>query len=267
MLPLFIRPITGSAAYAALGTLSRNFSTSYANASSSELKATLAEMIPSEQARLKAIKKMHGTKPLGTTSVDMCIGGMRGIPGILWETSLLDAEEGIRFRGHSIPDLQTILEAMPEGSHPMAQFSMLVLALQKESKFAKAYADGLHKSKYWEPKESKFAKAYADGLHKSKYWEPVYEDSMDLIAKLPEIAALIYRKNFKGYDSEEVYELMRMYQTIHSDHEPKEIEGPVDDSMSQVSQKRVSVHRYMGQYMRLSSDTSLSYPAHSQKEG
>lgn len=25
---------------------------------------------------------------------------------MLWETSLLDAEEGIRFRGHSIPELQ-----------------------------------------------------------------------------------------------------------------------------------------------------------------
>ena len=26
------------------------------------------------------------------------IGGMRGIPAMLWETSLLDPEEGIRFR-------------------------------------------------------------------------------------------------------------------------------------------------------------------------
>ena len=47
-------------------------------------------------------------------------------------------------------------------------------------------------------KDSKFAAAYASGLHKSKYWEPVYEDSMDLIAKLPELAALIYRRTFKG---------------------------------------------------------------------
>ena len=44
--------------------------------------------------------------------------------------------------------------------------------------------------------ESKFAKAYADGVHKTKYWESVYEDSMDLIAKLPPIAAAIYRNSF-----------------------------------------------------------------------
>jgi hypothetical protein len=39
--------------------------------------------------------------------------------------------------------------------------------------------------------DSKFARAYAGGLHKTKYWDPVYEDSMDLIAKLPEIAAMV----------------------------------------------------------------------------
>jgi citrate synthase len=43
---------------------------------------------------------------LGETTVDMAMGGMRGIPGILWETSLLDVEEGIRFRGYSIPECQ-----------------------------------------------------------------------------------------------------------------------------------------------------------------
>ena len=28
------------------------------------------------------------------------------LQGLLWETSLLDPEEGIRFRGYSIPELQ-----------------------------------------------------------------------------------------------------------------------------------------------------------------
>lgn len=36
------------------------------------------------------------------------------------------------------------------------------------------------------------------GVPKSKYWESVYEDSMDLIAKLPVIAATIYRNTYKG---------------------------------------------------------------------
>ncbi|CAF4855641.1 unnamed protein product, partial [Rotaria magnacalcarata] len=44
---------------------------------------------------------------------------------------------------------------------------------------------------------SKFAKAYSDNVPKSKYWEYIYEDSMDLIAKLPTIAAIIYRNLYR----------------------------------------------------------------------
>ena len=32
-----------------------------------------------------------------------------GVQGLLWETSLLDPEDGIRFRGHSIPQLQVLI--------------------------------------------------------------------------------------------------------------------------------------------------------------
>jgi citrate synthase len=58
------------------------------------------------QERIKAIRKEHGAKSLGTVTVEQTIGGMRGIPGILWQTSLLDPEEGIRFRGYSIAECQ-----------------------------------------------------------------------------------------------------------------------------------------------------------------
>jgi citrate synthase len=125
---------------------------------------------------------------------------MRGIKGLVTETSVLDADEGIRFRGLSIPECQKLLpkanggeEPLPEGLfwllvtgqvptksqvdwvtnewnnrahipqhvvtmlnsfphhlHPMSQLSAAVNALQSESKFAKAYSDGVHKSKYWE---------------------------------------------------------------------------------------------------------------------
>jgi len=89
--------------------------------------------------------------------------------------------------------------------------------------------------------ESKYAKAYSEGLHKSKYWEYVYEDSMDLIAKLPTVAATIYRNLYRdgssigaidtkkdwsanfasmlGYTDPQFTELLRLYLTIHSDHE------------------------------------------------
>jgi citrate synthase len=38
-----------------------------------------------------------------------------------------------------------------------------------------------------------FVQAYSQGVHKSTYWEHTYEDVLDVIAKLPEIAAIIYR--------------------------------------------------------------------------
>ncbi|XP_067006311.1 probable citrate synthase 2, mitochondrial [Anabrus simplex] len=235
-----------------------------------DLKSVLAKKIPAEQERVKNFRKTHGSAKVGEVTVDMMYGGMRGIKGLVCETSVLDPDEGIRFRGFSIPECQKLLpkakdgtEPLPEGLfwllitgdvpteeqvagvskewagraglpshvvtmlnnfpshlHPMSQFSCAITALNSESKFAKAYSDG---------------------VHKSKYWEYVYEDSMDLIAKLPVIAATIYRNTYKagkgigaidpskdwsanfcqmlGYDNPEFTELMRLYLTIHSDHE------------------------------------------------
>lgn len=48
--------------------------------------------------------------------------------------------------------------------------------------------------------DSRFAAAYSSGLHKSKYWDPVYEDSMNLIARLPQLAAIIYRRTYRQRD-------------------------------------------------------------------
>lgn len=46
--------------------------------------------------------------------------------------------------------------------------------------------------------QSLFAKAYSDGISKLKFWDPIYEDSLTLIAQLPELAALIYRTTYKS---------------------------------------------------------------------
>jgi citrate synthase len=87
--------------------------------------------------------------------------------------------------------------------------------------------------------DSKFSKAYADGVHKSEYHKYVLEDVLDVIAKLPEIAATIYRNVYHdgvvakddsldysgnfcrmlGYNDPSFDELMRLYLCIHTDHE------------------------------------------------
>ena len=72
-----------------------------------------------------------------------------------------------------LPDhVVQLLEKFPQNLHPMSQFISAVAALQSESKFAQAYSKG---------------------VPKSIYWEYIYEDSMNLLAKLPTIAAMIYR--------------------------------------------------------------------------
>jgi citrate synthase len=166
----------------------------------SDLKTILADLLPSKQAEVKEFRSQHGSKVVGEVTVDMMYGGMRGIRGLVTETSLLDPEEGIRFRGYSIPELQEQLpkgpggeEPLPEGIfflmltgqipsrsqvdsisadwaaradlpqhvvqmvanfpntlHPMSQFSSAISAMQLESKFARAYAEGMPKTKYWE---------------------------------------------------------------------------------------------------------------------
>ncbi|XP_030382211.1 probable citrate synthase, mitochondrial [Scaptodrosophila lebanonensis] len=234
------------------------------------LRDVLAAKVPQEQERVKNFRKQHGSTKMGETTIDMMYGGMRGIKALVTETSVLDADEGIRFRGLSIPECQKVLpaadggaEPLPEGlfwllltgevptksqvqqlsrewaeraalpQHVVTMLNNMPTTLHPMSQFAAAITALNH--------DSKFAKAYSDGVHKSKYWEYVYEDSMDLIAKLPVVAATIYCNTYRGgkgsraidssldwsanfvkmlgYDNAQFTELMRLYLTIHSDHE------------------------------------------------
>jgi citrate synthase len=220
-------------------------------------------------AEIKDILKEHGSRKIGEVMLSQIYSGMRGMTGLVTETSLLDPQEGIRFRGYSIPELQEKLphsagggeplpeglfhlmllgelpvekdvqelsanwqrrshvpnyvfdaiEAMPVSSHPMTQFVIAIMALQTESVFAKKYAEG---------------------MNKKDYWEYTFDDCMNLIARLPRVAAYIYRRKYKngdhiqpnglldwssnfahmlGYKDETFHELMRLYMTIHADHE------------------------------------------------
>jgi citrate synthase len=234
------------------------------------LKERLAELIPKEIENVKAVRTAHGKKELGPVIVDQLYGGMRGLPALIWDGSNLDAEEGIRFRGKTIPDIQKELPKAPGGSEPLpeALFWLLVTGevptqeqvtlLSKDwaaraaiPEFVEEILDRcpptLHPMSQFSlavtalNHDSAFAKAYQAGISKKEYWGPTFEDSMDLIAKLPNIAGRIYRnvygqgklpsidadKDYSynlskllGFESNpEFVELMRLYITIHSDHE------------------------------------------------
>ena len=123
-------------------------------------------------------------------------------------------------RGDLGREVEKVIDGLSPQMHPMTQFSIGVLALQPNSKFAQAYSEGVHKNKLWH---------YA------------LDDSLDLIAKLPALAARIYRNVFKGGkqiagdksldwsanyaqmlgfgNNPAFVELLRLYLTLHADHE------------------------------------------------
>ncbi len=220
-------------------------------------------------AQIKDLLKEHGHKPIGEVQLSQVYQGMRGMTGLVTETSLLDAQEGIRFRGHSIPELQEKLPKVPGGAEPLPEglfYLMLIgdlpteedvhhvtAVLQRRSHvpnhvFATIEALPLTTHPMTQfvvgvmalQTESQFAKKYAAGMNKKDYWEAVFDDSMDLIARLPRIAAYIYRRKYKwgehiqpnglldwagnfahmlGYEDNTFKALMRLYMTIHADHE------------------------------------------------
>jgi len=235
-----------------------------------DLRTALAEKIPEVQEDVKAFRKQHGNTKVGEITVDMMYGGMRGMKGLVTETSVLDADEGIRFRGYTIPECQELLPKAPGGSEPLPEglFWLLVTGDIPTEAQVKGLSEDwasraelpshvvtmlnnfpahLHPMAQFSAacaalnSESKFAKAYGEGVHKSKYWETNFEDAMDLIAKLPVVAATIYNNLYRdgappcpidtskdwsynftemiGYKDEMFTELMRLYLTIHSDHE------------------------------------------------
>ncbi len=233
------------------------------------IKDTFKSKADIASAEIKSILKEHGNKKIGEVTLSQIYQGMRGITGLVSETSLLDSQDGIRFRGYSIPELQEKLPKASGGSEPLPEglFHLMLLGeLPTES-------DTDHLSSVWQRRshvpthvfntidalplsahpmtmfvtavmalqtESNFAKEYARGMSKQDYWNPIYDDVMDLIARLPRIAAYIYRRKYKnnehiqpnglldwagnlahmmGYNDESFKELMRLYMTIHADHE------------------------------------------------
>uniref|UniRef100_A0A0N5AMZ0 Citrate synthase n=1 Tax=Syphacia muris TaxID=451379 RepID=A0A0N5AMZ0_9BILA len=243
-----------------------NFSTSC----ETNLKDVLARKIPQHNKEILEFRKKHGKTVIQNVSIDMIYGGMRTLKSMVTETSVLDPEEGIRFRGYSIPECQKLLPHAPGGEEPLPEGIWWLLCtgdipnekqvstISKEwveraaipehvDRMLSNFPSNLHPMAQFVAataalsSESKFAKAYQRGVHKTQYWEYAYEDSMDLLAKLPTVAAKIYRNLYRegspvpaidegkdwsanftkmlGYKDALFTELMRLYLTIHCDHE------------------------------------------------
>lgn len=96
--------------------------------STADLKTTLKEVIPLKREQLKKLKTEYGQHSLGEVKVENALGGMRGLKCMVWEGSVLDANEGIRFHGKTIKDCQGILPKGKKGEEmlPEAMFWLLL---------------------------------------------------------------------------------------------------------------------------------------------
>jgi citrate synthase len=225
------------------------------------LKDKLAEKIPALRDDIKGFVKQNADKKISEVSIAQIYGGMRGVKALVCDTSVVPPDKGLIIRGHPIAELKDklpeavfyllitgdmpddaavedlkndlkrrapvpdyvwkVLEAMPKDSHPMVMFSLGILAMEKESIYRKKYTEG---------------------IKKEDYWQYTLEDCLDLVGKLPTLAAGIYRMRFnKGarIDPDQKLDwagdyarmlgisdpkgafanLMRLYMVLHSDHE------------------------------------------------
>ncbi len=231
----------------------------------------IAAQLPNWRERYKKLSKEQAEVVVDKVTIGQIIGGMRDIKSLVTDISFVDPAEGIRLRGMSIPEVlkalprprgakipyvgglyyllmvgevptreqaleveaewarravvpdyvYKMLKSMPKETHPMTLLSQAVLALQNGSAFARKYHEG---------------------MKKDVYWEPALEDSMDLTAMLPVIAAFIYRMKYFGETRKPKYsarldyganfakmmgvadqkgyaDLARLYFILHSDHE------------------------------------------------
>ena len=224
------------------------------------LKDKLAEQIPILRDEIRRINRDHGEHKISEVTVGQAYGGMRGIKAMVCDTSVVEPDTGLIVRGIPIIDLTSrfpeelfwllltgelpnsdelkslqndlaehrqvphyvwdVLEALPDDSHPMAMLSTAIVAMQRESLFSWRYHE----------------------LGRNEHWEAVLVDAMQLLARLPAIAAGIYRLRFGkgkrippeprldwganylhmlglGGEGEGAYQMMRLYLTLHCDHE------------------------------------------------
>jgi citrate synthase len=192
------------------------------------LKDTLKQKIEEHRPRTTRLTKEFGKVIIDQVTIDQCIGGARDIRSLVTDISYLDPQEGIRFRGKTIPETFEALPKAANSAYPtvesfwyflltgdvptQAQVDEVVAewktrqdvpqyvfdairALPRDSHPMVMLSVGIMALQ----KDSKFAAFYNSGkFNKMVAWEHVYEDASDIVARIPIIAAFIYNLKYKG---------------------------------------------------------------------
>lgn len=193
--------------------------------SSALLKQKMEHVIAERQKEVIAFRKEHAATKIGEVTVANVIGGMRGLPGLLYETSKLDAMEGISYRGYNLNQIREKSPAHIDGGEPIPEGVLWLLLTgeipsesemkefkeeiyrrgeltQEEETLIKSLPKDMHAMTQFsagvlacQPR-SNFMAAYQGGVHKTKYWESTFEDCLDVCAKVSRIAAIVYANKY-----------------------------------------------------------------------
>src|SRR5450756_1480598 len=85
------------------------------------LKDTLKQKIEAHRPRTTALVKEFGKVIIDQVTIDQCIGGARDIRSLVTDISYLDPQEGIRFRGKTIPETFAALPKVPGSDYPYVE--------------------------------------------------------------------------------------------------------------------------------------------------
>ena len=174
------------------------------------LKVKFFEKAQIVSEKLNKLVKENGDLKVDEINLGQLVGGMRSVKSMLWETSELDPELGIKFRGYDIFQLRELLPKVPNGTEPLPEalfWLMLVdeIPTQEEAQWLtdqwmrrSVIPDHVFKVLDSLPKnthpmsqfsiaitamqnQSIFARRHGEGMNKNEYWNATYEDTMNLL--------------------------------------------------------------------------------------
>ncbi len=192
----------------------------------SSLKQKLSEKIKEHRPRTLKLMKEHGDVTVDEVTIAKLIGGMRSLKSLVTDISYLDPQEGIRYRGYTLPEVFELLPkpAGSEGPYVEGLFYLLLTGDIPTEEEVGEVIDEFRKRSVLPgyvyevidafpsdsppmsifsaailalSKESQFNQQYLAGISKKDYWESTFEDALNLLAKL-EIGAYIYAKLYKN---------------------------------------------------------------------
>lgn len=135
--------------------------------SSAILRQRMETVIAERQQEVMAFRKEHADTVVSNVTVSQIIGGMRGIPGMLYETSKLDAMDGIFYRGTKLMDIRENAPKTVPGGEPIPEgvlWLLLTGEMPSESEIS-GFKEEMHRRGELSAEEERMIKSFPRDMH------------------------------------------------------------------------------------------------------